>query len=279
MKDQIREPLVLALDTSTASLAAALVRGRETLGSVQSLAERNHSVETVSKLKALLDESGVPPDKLDGIVIGRGPGSYTGMRIAVSVGKTLAWAWNKPLVGVSSLESLAYGARQAHASQFAGNKATGRPDWFVPIMDARRGQVYTAAFASNAAGGWSRLAEDGVRLMHQWVDRLDEMSRDAAAGEEPARIWIIGDLTLHEAEGMRLQSISAEGGSKCEVRLQPFTMEGSSVAVLGAIRLEAGESDDVHSFVPNYTQLAEAEVKLLQKSREREANPDDGNRA
>jgi tRNA threonylcarbamoyladenosine biosynthesis protein TsaB len=203
------------------------------------------------------------------------------MRIAVSVGKTLAWAWNKPLVGVSSLESLAYGARQEHAAPVARSEDTGRPDWFVPIMDARRGQVYTAAFVSDAAGGggWSRLAEDGVRLMHQWVDRLNEMSRDAAPGEEPARIWIIGDLSLHEAEAVRLQSLKSEGESKCEVRLQPFTMEGSSVAALGAMRLEAGESDDVHSFVPNYTQLAEAEVKLLQKSREREANPDDGNRA
>jgi tRNA threonylcarbamoyladenosine biosynthesis protein TsaB len=81
MKEQIEENgaadklVVLALDTSTASLAAALTRGGEILASVQSLAERNHSLATVSQLKALLDETGIKPDELDGIAIGRGPGS------------------------------------------------------------------------------------------------------------------------------------------------------------------------------------------------------------
>jgi len=314
---QAEGPLVLALDTSTASLAAAVLRGDRTLGALQSMAERNHSVQTVPQLKALLAECGVSPEELDGIAIGRGPGSYTGMRIAVTVGKTLAWAWNKPLVGVSSLEALAYGAWQAStaASAAASAEASGeadrkhepsQTDWFVPIMDARRGQVYTALFAVSPDGGWKRLIGDGIRLMRDWVDRLDErreaahgweredasrpgsghdpdpdaqsapvqpadVKRDkAAAGTEsaPARIWIVGDLSLHEAEAVRLRSLCETEGAdegSASVSLFPCAMDGRAVAMLGAMRLAKGERDDVHSFVPNYTQLAEAEAKLLAK--------------
>ncbi|UVI31158.1 tRNA (adenosine(37)-N6)-threonylcarbamoyltransferase complex dimerization subunit type 1 TsaB [Paenibacillus spongiae] len=275
------KPIILAVDTSTALLAMALVRGEETLGSVQSMAERNHSVYTVTKLKSLLDDCGVTPEQLGGIAIGRGPGSYTGMRIAVSVGKTLAWVWKKPLIGVSSLEALAFGSMQPGA---------GAVDWYVPLMDARRGQVYTALFAASENGGWTRLAEDGVRLMKDWVDVLaDRVHAAAERSEAPERIWFVGDLSLHEAEALRLQEClgakpAADGSpasgsdsgnacgtaALCDVRLLPSVMEGRAVAVLGAQRLANGEGDDVHTFVPNYTQLTEAEVKLQAKSREKE---------
>ncbi|MBW7460083.1 tRNA (adenosine(37)-N6)-threonylcarbamoyltransferase complex dimerization subunit type 1 TsaB, partial [Paenibacillus sepulcri] len=82
--------------------------------------------------------------------------------------------------------------------------------------------------------------------------------------------WFAGDLTMHEAQCERLRALCCGSGSECEVRLYPFTMEGASVAALGAVRLAAGERDDVHAFVPNYTQLTEAEVKL-KESREKGA--------
>jgi len=271
---------ILALDTSTAAIAAALVRNGDVVGSVQALAERNHSVLTVTKVKELLDGSGVHADELDAIAIGRGPGSYTGMRIAVTIGKTLAWTWKKPLVGVSSLEALAYGARQS--------AETAALDWYIPIMDARRGQVYTALFAAEPDGSWSRLAQDGIRLMHDWVDQVAELyharqeqmqdldqnkdhnqpkqeqEHEQASSQLTIRLWIVGDLTLHEAEGQRLNELL-----NGNVELRSTVMEGVAVAELGAARILRGEQDDVHSFVPNYTQLAEAEVKLLEKAREK----------
>jgi tRNA threonylcarbamoyladenosine biosynthesis protein TsaB len=249
-------PVILALDTSTASLSAALLRGGEVAGEVHSLADRNHSVQVVSRIRELLAEAGLTDKLVDGIAVGRGPGSYTGMRIAVTVAKTLAWVWDKPLVGVSSLEALAYGAYHKLAGEAAG-------DWFIPLMDARRGQVYTALFVSKADGSWQRLQEDAVRLMHNWVD---ELYRDIASmGERPQRIWLVGDPSLHLAEAARLTALCA---AFTEVVTESFLIEGRWVAKLGAIRLAAGERDDVHSFVPNYTQLTEAEVKLLAKSRE-----------
>lgn len=271
---------IIALDTSTAAMAAAVLRDGEWLGEVQSLAERNHSVHVISHIKSLLATSRVKPEELAGIVVGNGPGSYTGMRIAVTAAKTLAWCWGKPLVGVSSLEAIAYGAwhRGAEAEAFtalensalAEGQASEREHWVLPIMDARRGQVYSAAFACRAQGGgaagWSRIAEDGVRLMEQWVDaiaeRLSSLPSLGKGGQLPV-IWLAGDLSLHEASAERLVAEGAERGA--DVRLVPYVMEGRFLAELGRLRLAAGESDDIHTFTPNYTQLTEAEVKLKAK--------------
>lgn len=270
MSEQMRQGLVLALDTSTASLACALVRGDEVLQDIQSLAERNHSVHTVSIVQSILADNGVKPEELDGIAIGRGPGSYTGMRIAVSVGKTLSWVWNKPLVGVSSLEALGYGAWKSHAA-----KADNSIDsvWVVPIMDARRGQVYTALFeAFSHDASWNRLSKDGIRLMHDWVDKLTAKLTELSPESLPSAIWIVGELELHEAQADRLQQLCAESKISIQVRKQPYILEGRSVAALGLQRLAAGEQDDAHTFIPNYTQLTEAEVKLQEKTAEQAAD-------
>ena len=101
---------ILAFDTSTASMAAAIVQGNEVIVEIQSLAERNHSVHIITHIKQLLESSGIADKKLEAIAVGNGPGSYTGTPIAVAAAKTLAWVWNKPLVAVSSLEALGYGA-------------------------------------------------------------------------------------------------------------------------------------------------------------------------
>ncbi|CAM4022601.1 tRNA (adenosine(37)-N6)-threonylcarbamoyltransferase complex dimerization subunit type 1 TsaB [Paenibacillus alkaliterrae] len=249
---------ILALDTATASMAAAIINGNDVLAEIQSLAERNHSVHVVSHIKEMLASSGVKDNELAAIAVGNGPGSYTGMRIAVAVAKTLAWVWNKPLVGVSSLEALACGAwhqRLVHAVGAADAKAG--EHWVLPIMDARRGQVYSAAFSMTNDAEWMRWADDGVRLMNVWVDQLAAQFHTRGQGSVRS-ISLVGDLTLHEAEAERLKQLGEAAG--VDVKLQPFVQEGRWVAALGRTRLEAGLIEDPHLFVPNYTQLTEAEV-------------------
>lgn len=253
---------ILALDTSTASMAAAIVSGHGVLAEIQTLAERNHSVHVVSHIKEMLERSGVTDSDIEAIAVGNGPGSYTGMRIAVSVGKTLAWVWNKPLVAVSSLEALAYGAW--HQGLEAGEAGTARGEhWVFPIMDARRGQVYTSGFAmTNAEQQWSRFADDGVRLMKDWVDQLAKRLTDQAKGAVRS-ISLVGDLSLHETEAERLIQLGEASG--VDVRLQPFVQEGRWIAMLGRARLDAGLTENPHTFIPNYTQLTEAEVNWKAK--------------
>ena len=84
-------------------------------------------------VEALMKECGVSPSELSKIVVAKGPGSYTGVRIGVTIAKTLAWTLSIPISAVSSLETLA-----ANGQYFDG--------YISPLFDARRGQVYTGLY-------------------------------------------------------------------------------------------------------------------------------------
>jgi tRNA threonylcarbamoyladenosine biosynthesis protein TsaB len=244
---------VLGIDTSTATLAISIFRDGIELGAVQSLAQRNHSVLVVPEIKRLMHTCGIGPAEVDAIAVGQGPGSYTGVRIAATVGKTLAWAWNKPLLGISSLEALAWRAWELAQAAGSLGRAGRSQAWIVPVLDARRGQVYTARFAADSGGGWNRLDADGIRMADRWAAEM----RQAAIGSGDISVLLFaGDVGLHAAHfhappgGIQVQAVAVD-------------MAASAICKLAVMRLKQGDSDDPHGFVPNYTQLAEAEVKRL----------------
>lgn len=262
---------IIALDTSTAAMAAAIMNEDRIIGEVQSLAERNHSVHVITHLKELLAGSGISGEELAAVAVGSGPGSYTGMRIAASAAKTLAWVWDKPLVAVSSLEAIAFGAWHRGMGRETGT-GTGTPSaaigerehWVLPIMDARRGQVYGSSFTVSDNAGWSRLEQDGVRLMKDWVElTIGRLEERVNAGNPAPMIWLTGDLSLHEEAAGELRRLGTAAGA--EVKLFPYILEGRWIAQLGMQRLKAGLAENPHTFTPNYTQLTEAEVKLKAK--------------
>lgn len=260
------EPLtVLAFDTSTSVLAAAIVRDGSILDSSVSLTERNHAVRIATEIQSLLARNGMSREEIGAIAAGQGPGSYTGVRIAVTAAKTLAWTWNKPLVGVSSLESLALGAwMELQAAPGAGSGNEGAV-WIVPLMDGRRGQAYTALFAAQPDGGWTRIEEDGIRLFGDWLKKLALKAAEGDAGGKPASILFVGQ-TEPFAEAV---AAGADGLAGTRLDLYPYRMHAGAVGLLAERRIRGGERDDAFAFVPNYTQLAEAEAKLLAAREER----------
>ena len=255
---------MLALDTSTRSLTAALLEGERVVAESQSFSERNHSVQLIPVLQALLRTAGWKPADLDKIAAGQGPGSYTGVRIAVTAAKTLAWTIGKPLVGVSSLEALAFGARSEveHSTESRGTV------WIVPLMDARRDRFYTSLFAIDPEGNWTRLRADGIRLWEQWIRELAELaSGDAdlhasSAAERvpvPDRIRFVSEAEPREA----LRHLT----ENCFAGKADWLIRDLHAADVGRLALNepSRNREEVHRFVPNYTQLAEAEAKLLAK--------------
>lgn len=261
----------LALDTSTAVLAAALMENETVLSESNSRTERNHAVHVVQALEDLMKEQHIERTEIGGIAVGIGPGSYTGIRIAVTAAKTLAWAWGVPVASVSSLEALAWGGigslkdnkKIGAASTDSGNrvKAEQVQYWVVPLMDARRGQAYTAWFEGyDGEKPMHRLEEDGIRLVEPWTEKLAEQYEQTEASSRPAGIIFAGEVSQHAETIEKLRDRLS-----CELVLMPYDMEGRYVGKLGAMKLKAGQHDDVHTLIPNYTQLAEAEANLLRK--------------
>lgn len=245
---------LLAFDTSTSSMAVAVLKDGEIAAESHAIAERNHSIYLVPSIIETMTRGNVTMNDLEAIVVGKGPGSYTGIRIAASVAKTLSWSLNLPLVGVSSLEAL------ASASGFSSHRQI---QWVCPLMDARRGQVYTGLYRAGE-NGTICLKEDGVRLFTEWLNELNTFIEENDAKGDSCQLVFVGNTAPF------LERIQSTFSGKIDVACTHSDIQAREVARLGLRALQRGEQlQSVHRFTPNYTQLAEAEVKLLQKKRER----------
>ena len=148
-------PCLLALDTSTDRLAAALQTpaGR---WCVNEAGGALASARLVPLLMSLLADAGVALAQVQAIAFGQGPGAFTGLRTACAVAQGLAFAGNTPVLAIDSLLIVAEDARTQAAA--ASLPSDGDGDWWV-AMDARMDEVYAAAYRHDASTGWhSRVA-------------------------------------------------------------------------------------------------------------------------
>ncbi|MCE5168899.1 tRNA (adenosine(37)-N6)-threonylcarbamoyltransferase complex dimerization subunit type 1 TsaB [Paenibacillus profundus] len=270
----IHNEQVLALDTATAMMTVALLRQEQVVCEHESQAERNHSIMLVPAIQSMMKEQGWTGNEVDLVTVGVGPGSYTGVRIAVTAAKTMAWAWRKPVIGVSSLHALALSGVELcckeRSQQCAGQGMTG--DWIFPLMDARRGQVYTARFAArdrateNGCPYVQREQEDGIRLFSQLAEETEQALRESV-GEQGTklahsvkRVWFVGEV---DPQREAIEALQAQFGER--IQAVACTMKSHWIGRLGLQAWHSGEWTDTHRIEPNYTQLAEAEAKLLAK--------------
>ena len=129
--------LILNIETSTTNCSVSLSQDEEILV----LKEDNnlgysHAEKLHLFIREVINESGLSKNNLDAIAISKGPGSYTGLRIGVSTAKGLCFSLDKPLISISTLEALAH---QVNVEEGC----------IVPVLDARRMEVYSAIFNSN----------------------------------------------------------------------------------------------------------------------------------
>ncbi|UIK48387.1 tRNA (adenosine(37)-N6)-threonylcarbamoyltransferase complex dimerization subunit type 1 TsaB [Staphylococcus pettenkoferi] len=124
----------LLIDTSNQPLSVALVKDDKVEAEINSNEKRNHSAQLMPAVEKLFESASFTKNEVDAIVVAQGPGSYTGLRIGVTVAKTLAYSLDAELYGVSSLKALA-----------ATIDSTCKDD-IVPIFDARREAVYAGVY-------------------------------------------------------------------------------------------------------------------------------------
>ena len=128
--------LILNIDTSTDVCSVAIARDGHVIALRENDKGFNHSVLLGVYVDELLKENNLTSDDLDAVAVSMGPGSYTGLRIGVSLAKGICFGAGKPLIAVSTLEALAN----------AVARRKGEEVYYCPMIDARRMEVYTAIY-------------------------------------------------------------------------------------------------------------------------------------
>lgn len=229
---------LLVMDTSNWPLGVAVIDQGVVLGEINSYISKNHSLRLMPAIEQLLQELQIKPGELQGIGVAQGPGSYTGVRIGVTTAKTLAWTLQIPLAGVSSLQVIA----QNRPSESG---------LIIPLVDARRGQVYRGIY---------RWDEERELALPQQADRLQlitDLIEEYRGSEEP--LLFIGEGVSHHREVLE-QGLGAHVRFAREMEHRP---RAAQLAQLVWKEWYTRQETDIHSFVPEYLQLAEAEANWL----------------
>ncbi len=136
---------IILIETSTALCSAALAEDGVITSYRESSAAKAHASLTAVFIKEMLEERGLEISDCDAICVSMGPGSYTGLRVGVSTAKGLCFGSGKPLIAVGTLETL---VAQASTAVIPNEAEVSAYKYIIPMIDARRMEVYSAVFSS-----------------------------------------------------------------------------------------------------------------------------------
>ncbi len=219
--------LILAFESSAKAASVALLRDGSLVSQYSQCSGLTHSRTLLPMAEDLLKNAELKLSDIDLFAVAHGPGSFTGIRIGVSTVKGLAWACDKPCVGVSTLESMAW-----HGLSAGG--------LICPVMDARRSQVYTALFEIRD-GRPRRLTEDKPISLEELAAQLRERDRIP---------FLVGDGAALTARYLQAQGLP--------FRLAPENLLYQSAWGVGMAARDKTPGDS-QSLLPVYLRLSQAE--------------------
>lgn len=229
---------VLAIDTSTVIAAVALMDDEKLLGEYSINNKKTHSQKLMVMINEIMGNLDLKPSDIDVFAASIGPGSFTGLRIGVTTVKAMAYATNKPVVGVPTLDALAY---NIVTSNFI----------ICPILDARNNQVFTALYESNG-----RKLDRITDYMGIPVSELMQIIR-----QKERQVIFTGDAVDLHREYFR-----SELGDNCEFApLGTRLQRGASVAELAIMMAKEGKLTDSFELTPFYLRKSQAERELEKK--------------
>ncbi len=168
--------MIICLETSTSVCSVALCDSNGVIDLRESAENKSHASLLTLFIDELLSNAGVSAPELESVVVSKGPGSYTGLRIGVSVAKGLAYAASIPLIGVETTLSMFYGIPDNIRQKYGvDNKSL-----LIPMIDARRMEVYYSVYTS-----------DGMKVKEISAEIIDENTFTDIP--ESVRILIFGD--------------------------------------------------------------------------------------
>jgi tRNA threonylcarbamoyladenosine biosynthesis protein TsaB len=230
--------IVVGIDTSTPQTSVAIGTERGIVGRVQVTGRaRQESVTPV--LQQLLGWTGVDLHQVGGFAVGVGPGLFTGLRVGVETAKTLAQVTRSPIVGMNSLDVLAYSVRFTHRT-------------IVAVIDGRRGEVFRATYRP-VPGGVLRDSEYVVQTPEHLLADLETL---------PGEVLAVGDGAI-----LYRDVLSQEGGRIEFASPVVAHPDAAALVELAVPRFLREESDRLYDVVPMYLRKSDAEIAWDQRAR------------
>ena len=229
--------LILAFETSAKSCSAAIHDGKSLLAESYQNSGLTHSQTLMVMAEDLLKVCGKSAADVTHLAAAAGPGSFTGIRIGVSAAKGFAWGAEKPVYGVSTLESMALGL-----GVWSG--------YICCCMDARRNQVYNAIFLAEK-GSLKRISEDRAIA-------LSDLKNELAHLDGP--IWLVGD-----GAALAHKNLSSELPNLILPPEHRMHQRAGGVALAALAAMDRGENADGAALQPNYLRLSQAERERMEK--------------
>ncbi|MBC7339067.1 MAG: tRNA (adenosine(37)-N6)-threonylcarbamoyltransferase complex dimerization subunit type 1 TsaB [Firmicutes bacterium] len=235
--------LILGVETATRYTSVALVNGDHVLAEHTYSGPLRPSQVLMAMVDRVLRDAGVGRSDLQGVAVGCGPGSFTGLRLGLATAQALAYALGIPVVGVSTLETMSFPWLRTGCL-------------VVPVLDAQRGRVYAAGFPRDPAGFVPRTVE--------WEALLDHL---AARGSERATAGVARVILVGEWAWVRREEVASRLGEHAVV-VEPHLgyPRAAAVAHLGRAALLAGSPGDPLALRAVYLRRSEAE-ELWEKRR------------
>ncbi|MEB6533841.1 tRNA (adenosine(37)-N6)-threonylcarbamoyltransferase complex dimerization subunit type 1 TsaB [Pantoea stewartii] len=168
---------ILALDTATEACSAALLNGQESDARFE-IAPRDHTQRILPLVAELLQAQQLELTELDVLAFGRGPGSFTGVRIGIGIAQGLALGAALPMAGISTLATLAQGAWRQHGACRV-----------LTAIDARMGEVYWAEYQRDEDGIWQGEATESVLTPEAALERMQALSGEWYAAGTGWQAW------------------------------------------------------------------------------------------
>lgn len=228
--------MILCIETATGVCSAALCNDTGTLHLREAAEGRSHASQLTVLIRELLAEASVSTQELDAVAVSKGPGSYTGLRIGVSVAKGISYGAGIPLIGINTMTAMYYG--------FISKQGLPPGETLLcPMIDARRMEVYNAIFTS-----------DGKMVRPTAADIIDEASFRAELGR--------GRVIFFGSGAAKCKGIITDSNALFE---DDFTLSASYLQLPSAEALKEKRFEDTAYFEPFYLKefLATVPKKMI----------------
>jgi len=228
---------ILAMDTATMVSSVAVASSDKLLAELTLQTKLTHSEVLMPHVAQILEMTKIQKNDLAGIAVSIGPGSFTGLRIGLAAAKSMAYALSLPIVGVSTLEALAYHYPVPGV-------------YTAAVLDAQKGNVYAALYEFQT-GGMKEIRPVSVLPFEEVLSKCQLLDKP---------VVVVGDIAQKKLEKVKV------AGSNIIAAMPHMVMpRAANVAMLGLRKLAAGQHDNIMEMEPVYIRRSEAEVLWEQR--------------